>query len=143
MNRNRVVVAYLFLASCVLFPRPAQASSWSAEKLPKSVTGTVYASGNNTVIAATDKRRIKVCSYALLTNSTTTVVATFQSGASGTGLWTLPLQSTSSSTFMGANLAIPAPTFLFATAHSTLLNLNLSSGNTVYYSISYWDDDAN
>lgn len=40
----------------------------------------------------------------------------------------------------GANLSVPAPDWLFATASATLLNLNLSSANAVHWSVSYYDE---
>ena len=139
--RNKVNRLFLIAILLGFSPRPSSAG-WFTEKLPKTVTGTVYLSGDNTIVALVTEKRIKVNAYALFTQSTTTVIATFKDGTS-TSKWTVPLVSFSSSTVFGANLALAPPSFLFATSPGNLLNLNLSSGNTVYYSISYWDDDAN
>lgn len=107
----------------------------------KSLTGTASSSGDNTIISAVTSKRLKVCSYALFTASTSAVTCTFKDGAAGTALWTVPLQALASTQY-GANLAVPAPAFLFGTSAGTLLNLNLSGAISVVWSVSYYDDDA-
>lgn len=101
-----------------------------------TISGTAAASGNNQIIAA-GSSRIKVCAYSLTTASTTAMTCLFQSGASGTEIWSVLLQAITGST-TGANLAVPAPAWIFATSTATSLNLNLSSANTIRYSISYF-----
>lgn len=103
-----------------------------------SVSGSASSSGNNTIVAA-GTNRLKVFAFTLSTTSTTAITAKFQSGASGTDIWSVILQApTSVST--GANLVVSPPAWLFATATATLLNLNLSSANAVQWSISYFDE---
>lgn len=103
-----------------------------------SAGGSASSSGNNTLIAA-GSNRLKVSKFSLSTTSTTAMTCIFQSGAGGTELWRVILQApTSVST--GANLAVPVPDWIFATASATLLNLNLSSANAVHWSVSYVDE---
>lgn len=107
-------------------------------KTIKTVTGTV--SADTDIVAAVTSKRIKVIAYALFSASTMLNTITFQSNAS-TALWTVPLQSSSNLIF-GANLAIPAPSFLFATVAGEKLTLDVSAAVNVTYSLSYYDDDA-
>jgi hypothetical protein len=103
-----------------------------------SAGGSASSSGNNTLVAA-GSARIKVSKFSLSTTSTTAMTCIFQSGAGGTELWRVVLQApTSVST--GANLAVPVPDWIFATASATLLNLNLSSANAVHWSVTYVDE---
>ena len=100
--------------------------------------GSAASSGNNTLVAA-GTNRLKVYAFSLSTTSTTAVTCIFQSGAGGTELWRVVLQApTSVST--GANIVVQPPAWLFATASATLLNLNLSSAQTIHWSVSYWDE---
>lgn len=100
--------------------------------------GSAASNGNNTLVAA-GTNKLKVFAFSLSTTSTTAMTCIFQSGASGTELWRVILQAgTSVST--GANLSITPPACLFATASATLLNLSLSSANTVHWSVSYFDE---
>ena len=109
-----------------------------AGKTILSTGGTAGSSGNNTLIAA-GTNRLKVFAFSLSTVSTTAVTCIFQSGASGTELWRVILQ-TPASVAGGANLSVTPPAWLFATASATLLNLNLSAAVTVHWSCSYWDE---
>lgn len=103
-----------------------------------SASGSASSSGNNTLVAA-GTNRLKVSKFSLSTSSTTAMTCIFQSGAGGTELWRVILQApTSVST--GANLAVPVPDWIFATASATLLNLNLSSANAVAWAVSYIDE---
>lgn len=103
-----------------------------------STGGSAASNGNNTLVAA-GTNRLKVHAFSLSTVSTTSMLCIFQSGAGGTELWRVRLQAiTGSST--GANLAVPVPSWIFATASATLLNLNLSSANAVDWSVSYVDE---
>ena len=113
--------------------------SLNNSKSIKSITGTI--SATSSVVAAISNKRVKVCAYSLITSSQTAVTVLMNGGSSGTALWTVPLQSIAS-TYFGANLAVTAPSFIFATATNTLLEMNLSSANPVTYSISYFDDDT-
>jgi hypothetical protein len=103
-----------------------------------STGGSAASSGNNTLVAA-GTNRLKVYAFSLSTVSTAAVTCIFQSGAGGTELWRVVLQApTGVST--GANLVVPVPSFIFATASATLLNLNLSGAQTVHWSVSYFDE---
>lgn len=109
-----------------------------AGKTLLSKAGSASSSGNNTLVAA-GTNRLKVFAFSLSTTSATAVTCIFQDGASGTALWEVILQApTSVST--GANLVVQPPAWLFATSSATLLNLNLSSAQTVLWSVSYFDE---
>lgn len=100
--------------------------------------GSASSAGDNTlVVAGTNK--LKVYAFSLSTVSTTAVTCIFQSGASGTELWRVILQ-TPASVAGGANLVVQPPAWLFATASATLLNLNLSAAVAVNWSVSYFDE---
>lgn len=103
-----------------------------------SAGGSVNSNGNNTLISA-GTNKLKIFAFSLSTTSSTAVTCIFQSGASGTELWRVLLQAPSSVS-TGANLAVTPPAYLFATAAATLLNLNLSSGQTIHWSCSYYDE---
>jgi hypothetical protein len=103
-----------------------------------STGGSASLSGNNIIVAA-GTNRLKVYAFSLSTISTTPVICIFQSGASGTELWRVILQ-TPDSVAGGANLAVQPPAWLFATDSATPLNLNLSTAVTVHWSVSYFDE---
>ena len=103
-----------------------------------SAGGSASSSGNNTLIAA-GTNRLKVYAFSLTTTSTTAMTCIFQSGTSGTELWRVIIQAPSGAN-AGANLSVAVPSYLFATASATLLNLNLSSANAVHWSVSYYDE---
>lgn len=107
-------------------------------KTLQSASGSASSSGNNTILSA-GTNKLKIFAFTLSTTSTTAVTVKFQSGASGTDLWSVVLQAPSSVS-TGANLAVTPPAYLFATASATLLNLNLSSANAVQWSVSYFDE---
>jgi len=113
-------------------------ATMSNGKTLTSKGGTVSSSGDNTIVAA-GSNKLKVYAFSLTTTSTTAVTCIFQSGASGTELWRCTLQAISGAS-TGANLAVSPPAWLFATASATLLNINLSSAQTVHYSVSYFDE---
>jgi len=107
-----------------------------AGKTILSKAGTASSSGDNTIInAGTNKLKIKA--FSLTTTSTTAVTCIFKS--STTVLWQVILQAPTGVS-VGANLVVPAPDFIFSTASATLLNLNLSSAQTIHYSVSYYDE---
>ncbi len=105
----------------------------------KNYTGSISATTD--IVAAVTSKMIKVFAYALFTTSTTAVTAKFQNDATN-DRWTVPLQAPAANSFFGANLSISPPDYLFATAAGKKLTLNLSTGQAVIVSISYWDDDA-
>lgn len=108
-------------------------------KTISSVTGS--ASATFTIVAAVSTKRIKVIALSLITASTTAVTVTFKSGAGGTALATYPLQALSGTNF-GLATAVEAPTFLFGTAASALLEMSFSAAQTVVYNLSYFSDDT-
>ena len=113
-------------------------TSMAHGKTIKTVTGTV--SVDTDIVAAVATKRIKVIAYSLISASTTSNTITFQSNAS-TALWTIPLQALSG-TIVGANLAIAAPSFLFATTAGEKLTLDVSAAVNITYGVSYYDDDS-
>ena len=116
-------------------------SPWIIAPIGKTLvskSGSVNGNGDNTLVAA-GTNRLKIYAFSISTPSTTAVTCIFQSGASGTELWRVVLQAPASVT-TGANLAVSPPAWLFATSSATLLNLNLSSGQTVHWSCSYFDE---
>lgn len=100
--------------------------------------GSAGSNGDNTLVAA-GTNKLKVYAFSISTISATAVTCIFQSGASGTELWRVVLQ-TPASVAGGANLVVQPPAWLFSTAAATLLNLNLSAAVTVHWSVSYFDE---
>lgn len=110
-----------------------------AEKTILSVTGST--SSNAQIIAAVTSKRIKVVACEAYTAySTGTITPIFTDGNGGTTLWTRPMQAISSA-IAGAVAATSAPSWLFGTTAGNPLYLN-PNGQTVYYNISYFADDA-
>jgi hypothetical protein len=110
-------------------------------KTIKTVSGSLTA--DTDVIAAVTSKRIKVIAYSMISTGTGANAAIFKSnGTSGTELWRVILQAPAASSVFGANLSIPAPSFLFATAAGEKLTLDVGNTDTVHYSITYFDDDA-
>ena len=107
-------------------------------KTLQSAGGVVSSSGNNTLVGA-GTNKLKVYAFSLSIISTTAVTCIFQSGAGGTELWRVRLQ-TPTDVAGGANLAISPPAWLFATANATLLNLNLSAAVSVHWAVAYFDE---
>jgi len=112
-----------------------------AGKTIKSLSSSAAISGNNTLAPAssTPTNKLKIKAFTLTTTSTTAVTCIFQSNAGGTELWRVVLQAPSGVS-VGANLTTVAPDYLFSTSAGHLLNLNLSSGQTIHYSVSYFEE---
>lgn len=109
-------------------------------KTIKSVSGSVTA--DTDIIAAVSGKRIKVIGYAIFTFGVNANVLLFKSGGtSGTLLWTVCAQALTSSVF-GGHMAVAAPSFIFGTVVAEKLTLDVSSSDTIYYSVVYFDDDA-
>jgi len=107
-----------------------------AGKTIQSKASIASSSGDNTIInAGTNKLKIKA--FSLTTTSTTAVTCIFKS--STTVLWQVVLQAPTGVS-VGANLVVPAPDYIFSTASATPLTLNLSSAQTIHYSVSYIDE---
>lgn len=109
----------------------------------KTASGTLTA--DTDVVAAVSSKRIKVYAFSVTTVGTNANAAIWKSnGTSGTELWRTLLQGASGSP-MGERLAV-APgvdgAFLFATVAGEKLTLDVGNGDTLHYSLAYWDDDA-
>ena len=116
-------------------------SASSGTKTIKTVSGSLAA--DTDVIAAVTSKRIKVISYSIITTGINANAAIFKSnGTGGTELWRVILQAPAAASVYGANLAIAAPSFLFATVAGEKLTLDVGNADTVHYSIAYFDDDA-
>ena len=137
-NLKRVSINSGTERALAVVPVDSSGNSASPGKTILTVTGTV--SVDTDIVAAVVGKRIKVIAISLISVSTTTNTITMQSNAS-TALWTVPLQAISG-TICGVNLAVPAPSFLFATAAGEKLTLDVSAAQNVTYSISYFADDA-
>lgn len=107
-------------------------------KTLKTATGIVSTSGT-TLINAVPSKRLKIYAYSIISESTVSNKATFQSGS--TNLWATPLRAITG-TVVGSNMAVSVPTFIFATTAGEGLTINLSTTEAVTYNLSYWDDDA-
>jgi hypothetical protein len=136
-NYSAGTVTVTAFGSLLVYPTP-MGSPVDAGKIIHSASGSVSSSGNNTIVVA-GTNRLKVFAYCLSLVSTTAVTCIFQSGAGGTELWRVAFQ-TPTNVAGGANLVVQPPAWLFATDTATLLNLNLSAGVTVNYSVSYFDE---
>ncbi len=111
-----------------------------AQKTLKTLSGSF--TSDTDIIAAVTSKRIKVVAYSFRTFGTSaTLVLLKSNGTGGTLLWTEALQSITG-TVQGSNLAVPAPSFLFATAAGEKLTADTNTGDTVYWSLTYFDDDA-
>ena len=105
----------------------------------KTVTGSV--SANTSIVSLVANKRIKIIAFSVLTAySAAAINPIFTNGNGGTTLWSILLQAISGAV-SGANLAVCSPSFLFATSAGTALYFN-PNGQTCYYSLSYFDDDA-
>jgi hypothetical protein len=122
-------------------PAVTQSGTWNVGhgKTIKSVSGTMTSSTD--VIAAVSTKRIKVLAYSIVTLGTTAATYIFKSNNS-TEVWRIALQAPASSNMFGANLSIPAPSFLFATTAGEKLTLVPSGSDTIHYAITYFDDDT-
>lgn len=109
-------------------------------KTIKSVSGSITATTD--VVAAVTSKRIKVIAYSVITLGVTAADYIFKSNNS-TEVWRIAAQAPAASSMFGANLSMPAPSFLFATVAGEKLTLAFSTGSdTIKYAISYFDDDA-
>lgn len=108
-------------------------------KTIKSVTGSTSATA--TIIAAVPAKAIKVFAVEVRTAYTSLITATFNDGPGGTAKWAEAMQAPAGVLF-GSNIAVSVPSYLFRTTAGSALELALSTGQTVYYNISYFDDDA-
>lgn len=110
-----------------------------APKTILSVTGNV--NSNTSIVTAVSSKRIKVVAVEFFTAySAGTITPILTDGNGGTTIWTRLLQAISGS-ISGAVATIGGTYWLCATTAGNALYLN-PNGQTVYYNISYFADDA-
>ena len=110
-----------------------------------TVSGSTSTAGNNTLVAPSASYNFKVFAYSIATTGVVSITPRFTTGASAgaTELWRPLITSASSSSApVGANLAVAAPGFLFATGTNTTLSLYLDTGTLTHYSVSYIKESA-
>lgn len=97
-----------------------------------------------TLVSPSANASFKVFAFSLQTTGIVSTVARFTNGAgSATEFWRgLVTANQTSSTPLGANLAVSPPSFLFATGVSTTLALHLDNASLVHYSVSYFKESA-
>lgn len=96
------------------------------------------------LVAPSAAYNFKVYAFSLQTTGIVSVVARFTNGGgSATEFWRgLVTANQTSSAPIGANLAVPPPSYLFATGTSTTLALHLDTATLVHYSVSYIKESA-
>lgn len=110
-------------------------------KTKKTFSGTL--TSDTDVVAAVTSKRIKVNAlYLRVITNTEQILIAKSNGTGGTELWRAYLRGSAANVPDGNNLAVPCPDFLFGTVAGEKLTFDVSSGATVHYSGSYWDDDA-
>ena len=100
-----------------------------------STGGSASSSGDNTLLGAVVGKGHKVNAFSLTTLSTTAVTCIFKD-TDDVELWRVVLQAPSGVN-SGANLALPAPAYIFKSLSSKGIKLNLSSAQAVHWSLSY------
>lgn len=97
-----------------------------------------------TLVSPSASYNFKVFAFSLQTTGIVSTVARFTNGGgSATEFWRgLVTSNQTSSTPIGANLAVPPPSFLFATGTNTTLALHLDNASLVHYSVSYFKESA-
>jgi hypothetical protein len=120
-------------------PLPVTLVSGSSSKATKTVTGSI--SANTAVVAAVPAKRIKVTVISWRTTySAGSITPILTDGNGGATLWNDLLQAISGA-ISGSVVQKDEPAFICGTAAGNALYLN-PNGQTVVYSISYFDDDA-
>jgi hypothetical protein len=108
----------------------------SSDKAFKSITGTISATGDTTLIAAVTAARIKVY-LIVLSGVAVSLLSTIKSDT--TTLFSLKWLPSTNGTF---NQGVSAPTYLFDTSTAQNLIYNQNSNGTTTYFIGYWDNDT-
>lgn len=110
-----------------------------------TVSGTTSTAGNNTLVSPSASYNFKVFAYSLQTTGVVSSAPRFTTGASAgaTELWRplITAVSTTSSP-IGANLAVGSPSYIFATGTNTTLSLYLDTATLMHYSVSYLKESA-
>jgi len=105
-------------------------------------TTSVNITADTDIIAAVSTKRIKVIAYSLTSIGTNQDIIIFKSnGVAGTELGRIVLQGATAQPY-GANHAISAPSFLFATVAGEKLTLDVNQTDGIMGFITYFDDDA-
>lgn len=110
-----------------------------------TVSGSTSTAGNNTLVSPSASYNFKVYAYSIQTTGVVSIAPRFTTGASAgaTELWRpLITAAASSSSPVGANLAITPPGFIFATGTNTTLALYLDAATLVHYSVSFIKESA-
>jgi hypothetical protein len=97
------------------------------------------------LIAPSASYNFKIFAYSIQTTGIVSVTPKFVNGAGGgqTEFWRpLATANQTSSTPIGANMAVPPPSYLFATGTNTSLNLLLDTSTLVHYSVSFIKESA-
>lgn len=96
-----------------------------------------------TLVAPSASYNFKVYAYSLQTTGAVSQAIRFTNGGgSETELWR-PLVTASGVTgAQGANLAVPPPSFIFATGTNVTLAIKNDSGSLIHYSVSYIKESA-
>jgi hypothetical protein len=106
-------------------------------------TSGVSVSGVN-LVAPSASYNFKVFAYSLQTTAGVSLVAKFVNGAGGgqTEFWRPLITASGVTGAQGANLAVPSPSFIFATGTNTSLNILLDTASLVHYSVSFIKESA-
>lgn len=105
----------------------------SYQRQKKNVSGTTAVDAD--LVAAVAGKRIYVTAYVLINVGTNPDVLLFESN--GVEIWRELAQGAASAPGV-ARLSTCNPDWLFATNVGERLNLNVSAGDTVHYSLSYY-----
>lgn len=97
-----------------------------------------------TLVSPSSAYSFKVFAFSLQTTGLVSLVARFTNGGgSATEFWRgLITSNQTTSSPIGANLAVSPPSFLFATGTSVTLSLHLDTATLVHYSVSYIKESA-
>lgn len=97
-----------------------------------------------TILAPSASYNYKIIAYSLQTTALSSTVWKFTNGAgTETELWRpLITAPSTTSTPIGANMAVPSPSFIFATGVNVTLALKSDTGSLVHYSVSLIKESA-
>lgn len=134
------ITAGAFLVTATIAAGSALIGNVGHGKTIKTVSGTF--TSDTDVVAAVGGKRIKVIAVSLFTFGTSATTVIWKSnGTGGTELSRDCLQSIASQVF-GIKVALSCPSFLFATVSGEKLTADTNTGDTIHYTLTYFDDDA-
>lgn len=125
--------------------KPIVLSDIEATSKVFTVSGTTSTAGNNTLVSPSASYNFKIFAYSLQTTGIVSSAPRFTTGASAgaTELWRPLINAVqTTSTPVGANLAVSPPGFLFATGTNATLSLYLDTGSLMHYSVSFMKESA-